>query len=61
MGNITKISSFSLSFITSTNEETPFPYFQLQIISSLFELTLPNSSYACGSLPSTKSKLKDYY
>jgi hypothetical protein len=21
---------------------------------------LPNSSYACGSLPSTKSKLKDY-
>ncbi|AUC92096.1 hypothetical protein CWM22_09410 [Streptococcus suis] len=32
--------SFSLSFITATYEETPFPYFQLQIISSLFELAL---------------------
>ncbi|MBL1132184.1 hypothetical protein F9828_02890 [Streptococcus suis] len=26
----------------------------------VFELTLPNSSYACGSLPSSKSKPKDY-
>ncbi|HFI0425447.1 TPA: hypothetical protein ACGOWZ_002055 [Streptococcus suis] len=27
-----QVSSFSLSFITSTNEETLFPYFQLQTL-----------------------------
>ncbi|MBS8055628.1 hypothetical protein F6P62_01910 [Streptococcus suis] len=42
------IQSFSFSFITSTYEETPFPYFQLQIISSLFELALPYLSTACS-------------
>ncbi|ASW49893.2 hypothetical protein F6O75_07945 [Streptococcus suis] len=53
------MQSFSFSFITSTYEETPFPYFQVQIISSLFELVLPYLSTVCSSLPSTKSKLKD--
>ncbi|RRR38758.1 hypothetical protein EI989_01075 [Streptococcus suis] len=51
--------SFSLSFITATYEETPFPYFQRQIISSLFELALSYFSTVCSSLPNTKSKLKD--
>ncbi|RRR52289.1 hypothetical protein EI998_07235 [Streptococcus suis] len=45
--------------MTSTNEETFFPYFQPQT-RSLFKLILPYSSTDYDSLPSTKSKLKDY-
>ncbi|ASW52572.2 hypothetical protein F6P71_11490 [Streptococcus suis] len=48
------------AFITAMYEETSFPYFPLQIISSLFEFALPYSSTARSSLSSTKSKLKDF-
>ncbi|HFI0462683.1 TPA: hypothetical protein ACGOZS_002203, partial [Streptococcus suis] len=37
-----------------------FPISNFKHSTGVFELALPNFSYACGSLPRTKSKLKDY-
>ncbi len=46
-----EINEFShFIFIASTKRETSFPYFQLQIISSLFELVFAVSKYCLQQL-----------